>query len=202
MKITRKNLTSARALGGGPPTDSAYQQVLCADYTLHKGAGEDGSVYHVYKFTVGFTNGFSLTEWVRDPYDSEGELLPGVEERKAAGCVGATKSILYSLEYTDQDIESGGDDEEIDVGQWLTAAGRRGHVKLTPGRKPTEREKKAKAAGGLLPRECYASISWMTPKAWNYGKQNETAASAAPAAPDNGVAPARERRSGGLPTPV
>jgi hypothetical protein len=202
MKITRKNLGSARALGGGPPTDSAYQQVSCADYVLHKGAGVDGSLYHVYKFTVGFNNGFSLTEWVRDPYDSSGDLLPDVTESKAGGCVGATKSILYSMEYTDEDIESGGDDEEVDVGQWITSAGRRGHVKLTPGRKPTDREKKAKAAGGRLPRECYASIDWLSAKAWAYGKQSETAASAAPSAPDNGVAPVRERRSGGLPTPV
>lgn len=201
MKITRKNLTDARALSAGPPTDSAYQQVVCSNYELHKGAGEDGSVYTVYKFTVGFNNGFTLTEWVRDPYDSNGDLLPGVEERKAAGCVGATKTILYSLGYTNADIETGAYDEEIDVGQWLTAAGRRGHVKLTPGRKPTDREMKARAAGGRLPRECYASIEWMNEKAWSFGKKNETTSSAS-AAPDNGVAPARERRSGGLPTPV
>ena len=86
------------------------------------------------RFHVQFEAGFKMFTFVSLPYDDSGNELPGLSDKQVRGRIAALRTILESLGYTKEQIESA---EEINDAWFLTSMnnGRLAYVEFTPGQK-------------------------------------------------------------------
>ena len=86
------------------------------------------------RFHVQFENGFKMFTFVSLPYDDNGNVLPGLTDKQVRGRMAALRTILESLGYTRENIETA---TEINDSWFLaeTNNGRKAYVEFIPGQK-------------------------------------------------------------------
>ena len=86
------------------------------------------------RFHVQFENGFKMFTFVSLPYDDNGNVLPGLTDKQVRGRMAALRTILESLGYTRENIETA---TEINDSWFLaeTNNGRKAYVEFFPGHK-------------------------------------------------------------------
>jgi hypothetical protein len=86
------------------------------------------------RFHVQFESGFKMFTFVSLPFDDSGNPLPGLNEKQIRGRMAALRTILESLGYTRENIETA---QEINDSWFLaeTNNGRQAYVEFVPGQK-------------------------------------------------------------------
>jgi len=81
---------------------------------------------------VQFDNGYKTFDFMNFPYDDNGNALQGLSERQVRGQLAAVRSILESLGYSGQDIETASAVSD----NWFLSSengGRRAYIEFVPG---------------------------------------------------------------------
>ena len=97
-------ITSVASLGASAPETGYYK------------AKVTGMVKHPTRATsrkleLVLENGFSTFSWLNSPYDENGNLQPGLQDRQVRGMVGAIKSVFESAGFTNDQMKEGVTDE-------------------------------------------------------------------------------------------
>ena len=86
------------------------------------------------RFHAQFENGFKMFTFVSLPYDDGGNMLPGLSDKQVRGRMAALRTILESLGYTKENIETA---TEINDSWFVSSMnnGRLAYVEFVPGQK-------------------------------------------------------------------
>jgi len=118
ISISGSLFKGVSALGSSAP-EAGYYTVSILELEQKAGDKADARRLHVQ-----FDNGFKMFQFVHLP-------VAGLPEKSLRGRLGAIKTILHSLGYNDEQIESG----DISDEWFVTSAngGRKAHVEFVPG---------------------------------------------------------------------
>ena len=126
IKIPGSAFQGISSLGASAP-DAGYYAVSLVEISV--GPNDKPGTRRIH---VLFENGFKMFTFQSLPYDDNGNEIPGLSDKQVRGRMAAFRSILESLGYTKENIETA---PEINDG-WLLHNmnnGRQAYVEFTPG---------------------------------------------------------------------
>ena len=128
IKISGNAFQGISSLGSAVP-DAGFYPVSIV--TIETGANDKPGTR---RFHVQFDNGFKMFTFVSLPYDDSGNMLPGLTDKQVRGRMAALRTILESLSYTRENIETA---DEINDAWFLSSMnnGRVAYVEFEPGQK-------------------------------------------------------------------
>tara|TARA_R110000824_G_scaffold82699_1_gene207233 strand:+ start:10068 stop:10670 length:603 start_codon:yes stop_codon:yes gene_type:complete len=128
IKISGNAFQGISSLGSSVPTPGFYP-VSIVD--IETGANDKPGTR---RFHVQFENGFKMFTFLSLPYDNDGNALPGLTDKQVRGRMAALRTVLESLGYTKENIETA---SEINDSWFLSAQnnGRLAYVEFVPGQR-------------------------------------------------------------------
>jgi len=128
IKIAGNAFQGISALGSSTPEAGFYPVSIV---NIENGANDKPGTR---RFHVQFETGFKMFTFVSLPYDEGGNMLPGLSDKQVRGRMAALRTILESLGYTKENIESA---QEINDSWFLSSMnnGRQAYVEFVPGQK-------------------------------------------------------------------
>jgi len=128
IKISGNAFQGISSLGSAVPNAGFYPVSIVR---IETGANDKPGTR---RFHVQFDNGFKMFTFVSLPYDNSGNLLPGLSDKQVRGRMAALRTILESLGYTKENIETA---DEINDAWFLGTMnnGRVAYVEFEPGQK-------------------------------------------------------------------
>ena len=128
IKISGNAFQGISALGSSVPAPGFYP-VSIVD--IETGANDKPGTR---RFHVQFENGFKMFTFLSLPYDDGGNALPGLTDKQVRGRMAALRTVLESLGYTKENIETA---SEINDSWFLSAQnnGRLAYVEFVPGQR-------------------------------------------------------------------
>ena len=128
IKIPGSAFQGISSLGSSVP-NAGYYDVTIAN--IETGANDKPGTR---RFHVQFDNGFKMFTFFSLPLADNGQQLPGLTEKQVRGRMAAIRTVLESLGYSKQDIESA---PEINENWFLSEqnGGRKAYVEFIPGQK-------------------------------------------------------------------
>ena len=97
-------ITSVASLGASAP-ETGYYKAKVTGMVKHPTRPTSRKLEYVLE------NGFSTFYWLNSPYDENGNLQPGLQDRQVRGMVGAIKSVFESAGFTNDQMAQGVTDE-------------------------------------------------------------------------------------------
>lgn len=97
-------ITSVSSLGASAP-ETGYYKAKVTGVVKHPTRATSR------KMEILVENGFSTFSWLNSPYDENGNLQPGLQDRQVRGMLGAIKSVFESAGYTNDQMAQGVTDE-------------------------------------------------------------------------------------------
>ena len=128
IKISGNAFQGISSLGSSTPEPGVYPVSIV---NIETGANDKPGTR---RFHVQFENGFKMFTFVSLPYDDNGNALPGLTDKQVRGRMAALRTILESLGYTKENIETA---QEINDSWFLSTMnnGRLAYVEFEPGQK-------------------------------------------------------------------
>jgi hypothetical protein len=128
IKIAGNAFQGISALGSSTPEAGFYPVSIV---NIENGANDKPGTR---RFHVQFETGFKMFTFVSLPYDEGGNMLPGLSDKQVRGRMAALRTILESLGYTKENIESA---QEINDSWFLSSMnnGRQAYVEFVPGQR-------------------------------------------------------------------
>jgi hypothetical protein len=128
IKISGNAFQGISSLGSSVPEAGFYPVEIVK---IEAGANDKPGTRRIH---VQFNNGFKMFTFLSIPYDDGGSMLPGLTDKQVRGRMAALRTILESLGYTKENIETA---QEINDSWFLSSMnnGRLAYVEFTPGQK-------------------------------------------------------------------
>jgi len=128
IKISGSAFHGISSLGSSVPEAGFYPVEIIK---IETGASDKPGTRRVH---VQFDNGFKMFTFLSIPFDDGGNMLPGLTDKQVRGRMAALRTILESLGYTKENIETA---QEINDSWFLTSMnnGRLAYVEFVPGQK-------------------------------------------------------------------
>ena len=128
IKIAGNAFQGISSLGSSTPEEGFYPVSIV---NIETGANAKPGTR---RFHLQFETGFKMFTFVSLPYDESGNMLPGLSDKQVRGRMAALRTILESLGYTKENIETA---QEINDSWFLSSMnnGRLAYVEFTPGQK-------------------------------------------------------------------
>ena len=128
IKIAGNAFQGISSLGSSTPEEGFYPVSIV---NIENGANDKPGTR---RFHLQFETGFKMFTFVSLPYDEGGNMLPGLSDKQVRGRMAALRTILESLGYTKENIETA---QEINDSWFLSSMnnGRQAYVEFVPGQK-------------------------------------------------------------------
>jgi hypothetical protein len=128
IKISGNAFQGISSLGSSVPQPGFYSVSIV---NIETGANDKPGTR---RFHVQFENGFKMFTFLSLPYDDSGNALPGLTDKQVRGRMAALRTVLESLGYTKENIETA---QEINDSWFLSSMnnGRLAYVEFVPGQK-------------------------------------------------------------------
>tara|TARA_R100000995_G_scaffold84534_1_gene63513 strand:- start:1038 stop:1646 length:609 start_codon:yes stop_codon:yes gene_type:complete len=128
IKIAGNAFQGISSLGSSTPEEGFYPVTIV---NIETGPNDKPGTR---RFHVQFEAGFKMFTFVSLPYDEGGNMLPGLSDKQVRGRMAALRTILESLGYTKENIETA---QEINDSWFLSSMnnGRQAYVEFVPGQK-------------------------------------------------------------------
>ena len=128
IKISGNAFQGISSLGSSVPEAGFYPVSIV---NIETGANDKPGTRRIH---VQFEGGFKMFTFLSIPYDDSGNMLPGLTDKQIRGRMAALRTILESLGYTKENIETA---TEINDSWFLSSMnnGRLAYVEFTPGQK-------------------------------------------------------------------
>jgi len=129
IKMAGNNFKNITPLGQSSRPEQGFYEVSITN--MERGPNDKFDARRVH---VEFETGFKMFSFVSVPFDDNGEIIQSLKSDQVRGRLALLRSILESLGYTAQQIETA---EEIDTNWFLTSqnGGRKAYVEFIPGQK-------------------------------------------------------------------
>lgn len=128
IKISGNAFQGISSLGSSVPEPGVYPVSIVK---IETGANDKPGTRRIH---VQFEGGFKMFTFLSIPYDDNGNILPGLTDKQVRGRMAALRTILESLGYTKENIETA---TEINDSWFLSSMnnGRVAYVEFEPGQK-------------------------------------------------------------------
>lgn len=128
IKISGNAFQGISSLGSSTPEAGFYPVEIIR---IETGANDKPGTRRIH---LQFDNGFRMFTFLSIPFDDNGNMLPGLTDKQIRGRMAALRTILESLGYTKENIETA---TEINDSWFLSSMnnGRLAYVEFTPGQK-------------------------------------------------------------------
>ena len=128
IKISGNAFQGISSLGSSTPEAGFYPVEIVK---IETGANDKPGTRRIH---VQFETGFKMFTFLSIPFDDSGNMLPGLTDKQVRGRMAALRTILESLGYTKENIETA---TEINDSWFLSSMnnGRVAYVEFTPGQK-------------------------------------------------------------------
>ena len=128
IKVSGNAFQGIRALGSSVPEAGFYEVNIV---NIERAPTDKPTTRRVH---IQFENGFKMFTFFSLPFDDNGNALPGLTDKQIRGRMAAIRTVLESLGYTKENIETA---SEINDSWFLCALndGRLAYVDFVPGQK-------------------------------------------------------------------